>query len=256
MGASTILTPEHVEIRLVPAGLGRRFLAVVLDGACATAVAAALTLPLQGLLSPGVGYALFASASFVVGWGWHVFFEAFAQGRSPGKRLLGLRVVDGRGLPVSLEQAFVRNTVRALDFAPLCYGIGALSCQIDGKVRRLGDIAADTLVIREGRVFEGVQEIHRSPEFNSLRTPRVVNLVRRRLSLEEADFLLALCMRAPELSDRARFDLMEDVARYYQEKLELQDLPLSGQALVRGLTALVFWDRRAPARRGGAPPAS
>jgi len=254
-GARTILTPEHVEVRLAPAGLGRRFVALLVDAGSSVALAAAVTLPFQALLAPGVTQALFLTASFVTGWGWHVFFEAYRQGRTPGKQLLGLRVVDGRGLPLSLEQALVRNVVRALDFAPVFYGLGALACQYDERRRRLGDIVADTLVIREGEGALALGEGGRSSEWNSLRTPRTLRLVRRRVSVEEAELLLALSLRAPELADRARYDLMEDVARHYREKLELGDLPLSGPALVRGLAALVFWDRRSPARRGARPPA-
>jgi uncharacterized RDD family membrane protein YckC len=220
------------------------------DSLSAVAVAAKVTLPFQALLPPGVAYALFVTASFVTGWGWHVFFEAYRQGRTPGKQLVGLRVVDGRGLPLSLEQALVRNVVRALDFAPLFYGLGALACQLDSRRRRLGDVAADTLVIREGRVLGGLAEGRHSPEWNSLRTPRVLRLVRRRVSVEEAELLLDLSLRAPEMEDRARYDLTEEVARHYRRKLELGDLPIAGPALVRGLAALVLWDRRSPARRG------
>ena len=254
-GARTILTPEHVEVRLTPAGLGRRFVAVLVDSFSAVALAAAVTFPFQAVLPPGVTRALFLTASFATGWGWHVFFEAYRQGRTPGKQLLGLRVVDGRGLPLSLEQALVRNVVRALDFAPVFYGLGALACQYDPRRRRLGDIAADTLVIREGRAMSGLGEGGRSPEWNSLRTPRVLRLVRRRVSVEEAELLLALSLRAPELQDQARYDLMEDVAGHYREKLELGDLPIAGPALVRGLAALVLWDRQSPGRRGARPPA-
>jgi uncharacterized RDD family membrane protein YckC len=244
----TILTPEHVEVRLSPAGLGRRFVAVLVDALAAVALATAVTLPFRFLLPPGLAQALFVTVSFVTGWGWHVFFEAFRDGRTPGKQLLGLRVIDGRGLPLSLEQALVRNVVRALDFAPLFYGVGALACQYDARRRRLGDVAADTLVIREGRVLGGLAEVRHSPEWNSLRTPRVLRLVRRRVSVEEAELLLDLSLRAPELQDQARYDLMEDVARHYRQKLELGDLPIAGPALVRGLAALVLWDRRSPAR--------
>jgi uncharacterized RDD family membrane protein YckC len=248
--ARTILTPEHVEVRLTPAGLGRRFVAVLVDSFSALALAAAVTFPFRFLLPRGVAYALFLTASFVTGWGWHVFFEAYRQGRTPGKQLLGLRVVDGRGLPLSLEQALVRNVVRALDFAPVFYGLGALVCQHDSRRRRLGDIAADTLVIREGGAPFGLAEGRHSPEWNSLRTPRVLRLVRRRVSVEEAELLLALSLRAPELQDQARYELMEEVARHYRQKLELGDLPIAGPALVRGLAALVLWDRRSPSRRG------
>ncbi len=252
-GTRTILTPEHVIVRLQPAGLGRRFIAVLVDACSSTALASALSLPLLLLLPQGLGSAFFLTVSFVIGWGWHVYFETYQQGRTPGKRLLGLRVVDGRGLPLSLEQALVRNVVRALDFAPLFYGLGALVCQLDRNQRRLGDLAADTLVIREGGALAPLAEVRRSPELNSLRTPRVLRLVRRRIGVEEAELLLALSLRLDEMNDGARYDLLAPIAKHYREKLELGDLRISDPALVRGLAAVLFWERRVPARRAVAP---
>jgi uncharacterized RDD family membrane protein YckC len=249
--ARTILTPEHVEVRLVPAGPGRRLIALLLDACSAIAVGGALTLPLRFVLPPALFQAAAVTATFVVGWGWYVLFEAYRQGRTPGKQLLGLRVVDGRGLPLTLEQALVRNVVRALDFAPVFYGFGALVSQSDAWRRRLGDLAADTLVIREAGELEGLGEMRRSAEFNSLRTPRVLRLVRRRVSIEEAELLLALTLRSDQLGDRARYDLLESVGRHYREKLELGELPISGRALVQGLAQLVLAERRPGSRRGG-----
>ena len=141
--------------------------------------------------------------------------------------------------------------VRALDFAPVFYGLGALVSQSDPWRRRLGDLAADTLVIREAGEVEALGEMRRSAEFNSLRTPRVLRLVRRRVSIEEAELLLALTLRADQLADSARYELLESVGRHYREKLELGDLPISGRALVQGLAALVFGERRPGSRRGG-----
>lgn len=250
--AHTILTPEHVEIRLLPAGLGRRFLAVLVDSLSATALAGALSVPLSILLPSGQAAAVFVTVSFAIGWGWHVFFEAYRHGRTPGKQLLGLRVVDGRGLPLSLEQALVRNVIRVLDFIPLFYGLGAFVSQLDRRRRRLGDLAADTLVIREGGGLPALRELRQSPELNSLRTPRVLRLVRRRVGVEEAELLLTLSLRWDELADGPRHDLVEEVARHYREKLELGELRISGPALVRGLAAILFWDRRAPRRRSPA----
>ena len=247
-----ILTPEHVEIRLLPAGAGSRYLALILDALFALALAAFAYRLVAGLLPESLGTAVGTTLTFVLSWGYHVYFESRHEGRSPGKRLVGLRVVDGRGLPISLEQSFVRNVVRVLDAAPLFYGVGAFACQIDRHKRRLGDIAADTLVIREGRRVELEGAAWRAREHNSLRVPRVLRLMRHRIGLEEREFLLALTLRAEELEPKARFDLMEEVGAFYRRKLEVDDPRLSGENLVRGLTAALFWDRRSGAR-GAAP---
>jgi len=239
-----ILTPEQVEVRLAPAGAGSRFLALIVDGLIALSLSVFLGQLLMPLLPAGLGYALWATLNFVISWGYHVYFETYQDGRSPGKRLLGLRVVDGRGLPVAFQQAFVRNVMRILDGVPAFYALGALVCQLDGDGRRLGDLAADTLVVRERRSAEATRELARSLEQSSLRTPRLLRLLGRRLGLEEREFLLDLSLRAAEMEPKARFDLMEEVAAHYRQRLEIEGKGLSGENLVRGLTALLFWDRR------------
>jgi uncharacterized RDD family membrane protein YckC len=243
-----ILTPEHVEIRLEPAGLGRRFLALIVDLALITGLSAVVAQLTRGTLPGAVGIVAQAVAMLVLTWGYHVYFEVRHQGQSPGKKVTGIRVVDGRGLPLSVEQSFVRNVVRVLDALPIGYALGALVCQLDRHRRRLGDIAADTLVVRE-RPAEVYERRATGPRaFNSLRTPRVLRLVRHRVGLEEREFLAALCLRADGMEDRARFDLMEEVGRHYRGRLGIEDPHLSGESLVRGLAGVLFAERAAPKR--------
>ena len=149
-----ILTPEHVEVRLQPAGMGRRFLAFSIDLFVSIALMVFLASVLGKVLPRTLAMPLTITGSFVIGWGYHVYFESRHEGRSPGKRSLGLRVVDGRGLPLGLGQCFVRSVVRVLDSAPLLYGLGALVALLDRHGRRLGDLAADTVVVSEGRTEE------------------------------------------------------------------------------------------------------
>ena len=167
--APVVLTPEHVPIRLFPAGLGARFLALMIDTAINWAVCGTVAM-LLGALSPG----LFLIINFVVQWGYHMYFEVRHQGRSPGKRVCGLRVVDSRGLPITFQQSFVRNVVRALDFAPAFYGLGGLVSMMDRHHRRLGDIVADTLVIEELPAADPTAAISGARRFNSLQNPRVL----------------------------------------------------------------------------------
>jgi uncharacterized RDD family membrane protein YckC len=240
-----IVTPEQVETVLTPAGLGSRGIAVVVDGMVVLALCGVAAFWCDRVLPAWLAGSAALTAAFLITWSYHVAFEVLDRGRSPGKRLLGLRVVDGRGLPISPQQSFVRNVVRVLDFAPLGYGLGALVAQLDPHRRRLGDLAADTLVVAERRSHEPAVRALRSPEYNSLKTPRVLRLLRRRVSLEEREFLLALLLRSPELEGPARFALMEEAGRHFRQKLELGDeLPLSGEALVRGLVGLLFNERR------------
>lgn len=236
----TITTPEHVHIRLEPAGAGSRFLAIILDALIVTGISAVFSMVIGALLPRGVAAALFVTFQFVVTWGWHLYFEVRRQGRTPGKAALKLRVVDARGLPVSLHQSLVRNVTRVLDFLPMFYGVGAIATLLSPNRRRLGDVIADTLVVRDAQPLAYSGQLASERRHNSLRTPRVLRLIRHRIALEEREFLLTLCLRADRMAPAARYDLFEDVARVYRKKLDLEEEPISGENLVRDLTALLF----------------
>jgi uncharacterized RDD family membrane protein YckC len=247
-----ILTPEHVQIRLQPAGLGSRFLALTLDALISLCLTVLVGTVLAVALPRAVAVPLIATVAFLITWGYHVYFETQHEGRSPGKRALRLRVVDGRGLPLTVAQSFVRSIVRVLDSLPVFYGVGGLACLLDRHHRRLGDVAADTVVVAEGRAWEPDAAMALAPEYNSLRTPRVMRLVRRRVSLEEREFLATLVRRSADLEERARFDLMEEAGEWFRQRLELRELPLGGEQIVRGLAAVLFASPAA-ARRGARP---
>jgi uncharacterized RDD family membrane protein YckC len=247
-----IVTPEHVHIRLEPAGAGSRFLAILIDSFIVQGTSMVILGIASAVASQGIAMAIFITANFVLTWGWHIYFETRHQGRTPGKRALRLRVIDARGLPVSLYQSMVRNITRVLDFAPLFYGIAAIATLSSPTRRRLGDIIADTLVVRDTQPLAYKGQLAAERRYNSLRTPRVLRLIRHRISLEEREFLLALCIRADRLTAAARYDVMEEVAAAYRVELGLEEggLParppieqISGENLVRDLTAVLFTSR-------------
>ena len=244
MNELTIVTPEHVHIRLEPAGAGSRFLAILIDSFIVQGASTVLLTILLTVLPMGYAMAIFITANFILTWGWHVYFETRRHGRTPGKRALRLRVIDARGLPVSLYQSLVRNITRVLDFAPAFYGIGAIATLSSPTRRRLGDIIADTLVIRDTQPLAYKPQLAAERRYNSLRTPRVLRLIRHRISLEEREFLLTLCIRADRMSAEARYDVMEEVAAVYRKELGLEDEPISGENLVRDLTAVLFTTAR------------
>ena len=240
MNELTITTPEHVPIRLEPAGAGSRFLALLIDFTIVAAIATTVTTTVATFVPQGVAVAIGLTLKFVLTWGWHIYFETRKQGRTPGKRTMKIRVIDARGLPVSLYQSLVRNITRVLDFAPAFYGFGAIAVLASPTRRRLGDIIADTLVVRDAQPLAARGALFHERRHNSLRTPRVLRVARHRIGLEEREFLLTLCLRADRMSAEARYDLMEEVASTYRQKLGLDDAPISGENLVRDLTAVLF----------------
>lgn len=99
----------------------------------------------------GLALALYALVNFALIWGYFVVFELLWNGQTPGKRVAGTRVVRLDGSPAGALAIVVRNLVRLIDFLPGAYGVGLLTMLIDRRSRRLGDLAAGTLVIRERR---------------------------------------------------------------------------------------------------------
>ena len=158
----SIDTPENVAFGYTVAGIGSRFLAALVD--------TCLIIILQGivnftllLLAPnllgdelnGEGNALlwlgalFGLIAFAFLWGYYIFFEMLWNGQSPGKRWAGLRVIRANGTPITLTESIIRNLVRLVDFLPAYYGVGVVTMFIDSQSRRLGDLAAGTLVVRD-----------------------------------------------------------------------------------------------------------
>jgi uncharacterized RDD family membrane protein YckC len=97
----------------------------------------------------GLAILLWAVLSFAVITFYDVFFEVFHSGRTPGKRLNGLRVVRASGHPVTFLTSAVRNVIRPVDFLPSGYLLGAIVILATRKNQRIGDVIADTLVVRE-----------------------------------------------------------------------------------------------------------
>jgi uncharacterized RDD family membrane protein YckC len=163
-----IATPEGVQLNLVLAGAGSRFIAGVIDlGVQALAIAALVGVVLvvgtagcdtacshkaQGSGgSAAVALAVVVVVLFVVQFGYWVAFEVWGGGRTPGKRLTGLRVVRTTGGPVGFTQSAVRNLVRLIDALPGVYLVGLVSIFVTGTNQRLGDLAAGTVVVRYRR---------------------------------------------------------------------------------------------------------
>lgn len=149
-----IETPENIAFSYEIAGIGSRFIAAIIDTILIVAFQALIFLVAslaieQFALSESVLNAGAAILSFVMLWGYYLLFELIWSGQSPGKRITGLRVVGTAGRPISFISSALRNVIRLIDFLPFFYGIGVISMFIDGRARRLGDLAASTLVVRE-----------------------------------------------------------------------------------------------------------
>ncbi|GLK62220.1 RDD family protein [Azotobacter vinelandii] len=142
-------TPEGIDLVLHPAGLVPRALAFAVDLTIRGTILllAFLALGPFGELGMGLASLLF----FLVTWWYMVLFEVLNQGCTPGKQLLGLQVVHDDGTPVGWAASLTRNLLRVVDLLPFGYTLGILSCLAHPTFKRLGDLAAGTLVIYRER---------------------------------------------------------------------------------------------------------
>jgi uncharacterized RDD family membrane protein YckC len=153
----TFDTPESIDLSFDVAGIGSRFMAALIDTLLLLFLQAALGLlavvvatRLENVdISSSVVLAIWSLASFLFLWGYYLIFELVWNGQTPGKRAVGLRTVREGGRPINLVASALRNLVRVIDFLPGFYGLGVLAMFIDKRSRRLGDLVAGTLVVKE-----------------------------------------------------------------------------------------------------------
>jgi len=150
-----------VSISMAVAGLGSRFVAVLVDhllwggGFLVLTLLSLAILPwihVLGGLSPAWWMGVFLVAVFLIQWGYFTLFEAFWNGRTPGKRAAKIRVIHRSGRAIGFIEALARNLVRVVDYLPGFYAVGAIAIFCSRQHQRLGDLAAGTLVVRDREI--------------------------------------------------------------------------------------------------------
>jgi uncharacterized RDD family membrane protein YckC len=148
-----VATPERVSFDYQVAGLGTRAIAQILDllivlGLVIATFFVALAFGAAGV-DNGILTLLWAIGTFIVIFGYFWVSEALWSGQTVGKKAFRLRVVGDRGEPLTFMQAGIRNIVRIVDFLPYAYGVGLIVLFVNGKGKRLGDLAAGTIVVKD-----------------------------------------------------------------------------------------------------------
>lgn len=151
-------TPEQIALELPLAGIGSRFLALVIDtliqfiiyfvGIIVIALATLGSFAINWVPA-SIAPAFFVILVFCVYWGYFALFEIFWKGQTPGKRYAGIRVMKESGRPINAFEAITRNLMRAVDSLPGFYGVGLLTMFLNKQSRRLGDFVAGTIVVHE-----------------------------------------------------------------------------------------------------------
>lgn len=158
-------TPENVTFGYEVVGIGSRFLAALVDMLLITLLQVLASVLIASFIAITAGggalrslaevgsmpwvVAVVGLISFIFYWGYYMCFEVAWNGQSPGKRWVGIRAIRNDGLPIGLAEAVIRNLVRAVDLLPAFYGVGIITMFVDSQSRRLGDLAAGTVVVRD-----------------------------------------------------------------------------------------------------------
>ena len=234
----TIETPEGVDLELTLAGVGSRFPSALVDFLIQVVILIALAVVLKvGFgLSPagGWGLAVWVVLSFALFLGYDIGFEVLNSGRTPGKRLNGLRVVREDGSPVTLPSSAVRNVLRLIDILPAWYLVGMTSIFVTRRNQRLGDLAGGTLVIRDRKRLPAELRLPQST------VPPPATWDTSAIGPQELEAVLAFLARRDDLTPDARLQVATELATRLRPKV---GGPVGGE------TAELFLERLAVAKR-------
>ncbi|MEW5940682.1 MAG: RDD family protein [Chloroflexota bacterium] len=209
-------TPENVAFGYRVAGIGSRFMAALVDTILILLLQAlVVSLLIIVVVNAGFGesdalsswiLAILGIVSFLFFWGYYIFFEMLWNGQSPGKRMMSLRVIRADGTPITLMESLIRNLVRIVDLLPTAYGVGVVTMFINPQSRRLGDLAAGTLVVHEHAASSA--QLAASPSaalrVASLKPSVPVDFPVERLTHQEVALIEEFLQRRDDMSHRAQ----------------------------------------------------
>jgi uncharacterized RDD family membrane protein YckC len=215
-------TPEGIILELRPAGLIVRFYAFAMDWVLR--LTALYAVAMLAVFMGGFGVALWLILAFACEWLYPIVFELRSAGATPGKRLFNLKVVMDNGLPVTPAASITRNLLRVADFLPFGFGFAIASMLMRRDYKRLGDIAAATIVVHQPRP---------APQPRIADVPPLMPAVSLTPRMQAA--LVALAARAPRLTEE-RLDELAAIAAAVSG-----DARRSGSRVTRRVLGVAQW---------------
>jgi len=245
----TIQTPEGVHFSLNLAGPVTRFLAWAIDFGVIMVASIFINrlVMIFGVISYDIASAVSIVAYFILSIGYSIILEWFWQGRTLGKRLLRLRVMDVQGLRLRFNQIVIRNLLRFIDSIPAFYLVGGVACLVTAKAQRLGDVAANTIVVRTPVIHEPDLDQILSEKFNSFRNyPHLEARLRQRVTPAQADIALQALLRRDDMDPVARIAFFKDMASGFKRVVEFPEEAtdgLSDEQYIRNIVEVLFRKR-------------
>jgi uncharacterized RDD family membrane protein YckC len=240
-----VRTPEGVVFTFPLAGPVVRGIAWVMDAVAISVLSSIVSMILMwfALVSVDLTVALMTLLYFIIGTGYAMIFEWSWRGQTPGKRIMHLRVVDAGGLALMPGQIVLRNLVRVVDQLPLLYLVGGVAMMLTRRAQRLGDLAADTIVVRHRASFEPDTDALEEGKYNSLRgSPHLAARLRQRVSPAIARAAVEALVRRELLEPQARVALFAELAAALRRRVEFPPdmvAELPDEVLVRNVVEIV-----------------
>jgi len=197
-----IETPEGVGLEICPVGPGPRMIAQLVDALIRAAVYFVVYFIGALLGTAALGLALIML--FLVEWFYPVLFEIFNHGQTPGKKVMGIKVVHEDGSPLSWRSSILRNFLRTVDILPFCYAFGLVSVLVTRQFQRIGDLLAGTLVVYQEK---DLSAHHILP----LATPKPPL---EPLQLDEQRAVISFAERSSQLSEARSVELADIISIY------------------------------------------
>lgn len=224
-------TPEGITFSLILAGPVTRFLAWLVDALCLWGLLTVLGTVLEalGAVSAEAAETLYLLGNFLIPIGYGILCEWGWRGQTLGKRLLKIRIVDAQGLKLRFSQVVIRNLLRSVDTLPLFYMVGGLACLLSPKAQRLGDLVANTVVIRHEEPKEPDLEQLLAGKFNSLRAyAHLCARLRQRVTPAQAAVVLQALLRRESLDPNERVELFADIAGRFRSMVVFPEEAVDG----------------------------
>ena len=180
-----------------------------------------ITIPLlrlAGLLGPLAGAWMLAglvTAAFLLFYGYFILFEIFWNGQTPGKRIIGIRVIKDTGRRLSPIESVGRNLLRIVDQMPGFYGVGVLVALLNKQSKRLGDFVAGSLVVREASLAQIKRSWNNAASEQSVSAP----LGAERLTEEDLILIESFLQRRHDLLPDIRSRMAADIFHRVENKL-------------------------------------
>lgn len=239
-----VRTPESIAFSYDLAGLGSRFLALAIDQAIQISTLLAMFIgivlaasratitrhaapPVTDRVAESILIALIVVVVFAVLFGYFIVFEAAWNGQTPGKKIVGIRVVRDGGYPIDFGASLIRNLIRVGEQLIGYYLLAAISALISPENKRLGDLAAGTIVVRDARLAAPANSGRQDPEPSYAPTAY--------LSGEERALIKRFLERRDALPPDRRRELAAQVAARVRKRVPLELARLDDEPLLERL---------------------